>query len=477
VRKVNGANRFQIFIQFISESIILSLISLGCALVLLIVVKPFLLNLKFAQVLKWDLEGNLTVYAAFLGFSLFVGLMAGFFPAVILSRFEPIKVLKKIGSVKLFSRLTLRKSLLVLQFCLSLIFIISVLVVQNQLTLFMRADHGFDMSNKFVVKLNSTSYENLKRELDGYSSISNSAGASHVPAAGMVLGEGYKRDLADPEFISLDYYDVDVNYLENMSIELVAGRNFEASAGESNRNFILLNQQALKVLSFESAHNAIGETIFSSEDSSRYEIIGVVKDYNHEILVSKIGPMALRYRPESFSILQVQFAGDPVVAAADIEKAWTKVNPVQKIDYNDFEDEVRGFYKTVFSDFVSIIGVISFMAVAISCLGLLGMATYSIETRMKEISIRKVLGSTDKSLVLLLSKGFFVLLVIAILLAVPAAWFINNLWLQNIAYHTEVSLGVIGLSVLILFVLGTLTIGSQTLRAAYSNPVTNLKNE
>src|SRR5690606_31921393 len=114
------ANRFQIFLQFIAEAIILALIALGFALVLLIVVKPFLLNLTLAQVLKWDLEGNVLVYAAFIGFSLFVGLMAGFFPAVILSRFEPIRVLKKIGSVKLFSKLTLRKSLLVFQFCLSL---------------------------------------------------------------------------------------------------------------------------------------------------------------------------------------------------------------------------------------------------------------------------------------------------------------------------------------------------------------------
>ncbi len=477
VRKVNGANRFQIFLQFIAEAIILALIALGFALVLLIVVKPFLLNLTLAQVLKWDLEGNVLVYAAFIGFSLFVGLMAGFFPAVILSRFEPIRVLKKIGSVKLFSKLTLRKSLLVFQFCLSLIFIISVLVVYNQLTLFMQADHGFDMSNKFVVKLNSTSYENLKRELEGYSSILTTAGASHVPAAGMVRGEGYKRNPTDPEFVMLDYYDVDQDYLANMSIDLVAGRNFEASAGESNRNFILLNQQALKVLSFESPYDAIGEIIIASEDSLRYEVIGVVEDYNHEILVSKIGPMALRYRPEAFSIVQVQFTGAPGMAAAEIEKAWTRVNPNQKIDYNDFEDEVRGFYKIVFGDFVAIIGVISFMAVVISCLGLLGMATYAIETRMKEISIRKILGSTDKSLILLLSRGFFFLLVIAILLAVPAAWVINNLWLQNLAYRTDVSIGVISLAVLMILVLGAITIGSQTLRAAYSNPVENLKNE
>ncbi len=477
VRKVNGATRFHIFFQFLSEAVLLSLVALAFALVLLVVVKPFIMNLKFAQLLRWDLEGNPVVYGAFLLFSVVVGIMAGFFPAVILSRFEPIKVLKKIGSIKLFSRLTLRKGLLVFQFALSLIFIISVLVLYNQLSLFMRADHGFDMSSKYVIKLNSTSYENLKQELDRYSSIVNTAGASHVPAAGMVLGEGYKKELSDPEFISADYYNVDENYLENLSIELIAGRNFDVGAGEKNRSSLIINESAMKVFSFDNPHDAIGQTIFSSEDSSRFEIIGVVRDYNHEILVSKIGPMVLRYRPESFSIVQVKYTGNAATAAADIEKAWSAVNPNQKLAYNTFEDEVRGFYKTVFTDFVRIVGVISFMAIVISCLGLLGMATYAIETRMKEIAIRKVLGSSNSSLVVLLSRGFLLLLGLAILFAVPASWLLNNLWLENIAYRTTVGPGVIAAGIAILFGLGLVTIGSQTLKAAFANPASNLKNE
>lgn len=477
VRKVNGANRFHIFFQFLSEAVLLSLVALAFAVILLVVVKPFIMNLKFAQVLHWDLEGNLMVFGAFALFSIAVGITAGLFPAVILSRFEPIKVLKKIGSIKLFSRLTLRKGLLVFQFALSLTFIISVLVLYNQLSLFMRADHGFDMSSKYVIKLNSTSYETLKKELERYSSIVNAAGASHVPAAGMVLGEGYKRDLSDPTFISVDYFNVDEDYLENLSIELIAGRNFDIAAGEKNRSSLVINESAMKVFSFDNPQDAIGQTVYSSEDSSRYEIIGVVNDYNHEILVSKIGPMVLRYRPESFSIMQVKYSGSPEVAAADIEQAWATVNPNQKIDYKAFEDEVRGFYKTVFSDFVQIVGVISFMAIVISCLGLLGMVTYTIETRMKEIAIRKVLGSNNSSLVMLLSRGFVTLLGLAILFAVPISWFVNNLWLESIAYRTNVGAGVVLSGIAILILLGAVTIGSQTLKAAFANPADNLKNE
>ena len=478
VRKVNGAYRYQIFFQFLSESIIIALISLLAALVLLVAVKPFLMNLKFAQVLKWDLEANYYVYGAFFVFSLVVGILAGLFPAVILSKFQPVKVLKNAGGgLKLFARLGLRKSLLVVQFSLSLIFIISVLLLYNQLTLFIKADHGFEMANKINVRLNSTPYASLQAELNRFSNVENVSAASHIPAAGMTYGDGFKRNLSDQEGIGVDYFYVDANYLDNMNIPLLAGRNFKEDAGESNKNFIILNESAVEAFHFTSNTDALGEVIYVEQDSSKFEIIGVVKDYNHQVLMAKIGPMALRYNPEEFRLLQVKYSGSHEDAVKAIESAWAKVNPSLKLDYKDFEEEVRFFYKTVFSDFVTIIGVIAGMAITISCLGLLGMATYTIETRMKEISIRKVLGSTDHGLVVLLSKGFFKLLLIAIVIAVPAAWFINNLWLQLIAYRTELSGGVISLGVLLLLLVGGLTIGSQTLRAAYANPVDNLKNE
>jgi putative ABC transport system permease protein len=195
------------------------------------------------------------------------------------------------------------------------------------------------------------------------------------------------------------------------------------------------------------------------------------------VLIDEIEPLALKFNPEGFAVLQVKYSGAPENAARAIETAWSKVNPNQKIDYKDFEEEVKGFYKTVFSDFVSIVGVISFMAIVISCLGLLGLATYATETRMKEISIRKVLGSDSASLVFLLSKSFMALLLIAVILAVPVSWLLNNLWLEHIAYRTTLGVGVIATGVLILVVLGTVTIGSQTLRAAFANPVDSLKND
>lgn len=477
VRKVNGASRFHIFFQFLAESIVLSFLALLLSFILLLVVKPFLMNLKFAQILRWDLEANYFVYGIFFLFSVAVGVFAGFFPSVVLSRFEPIKVLRKAGGIKLFSRLSLRKALLIGQFALSLVFIISVILLYNQLNLFVKADHGFDMSDKYVVKLNSTSLAPLQQELNSHSYIINTSAASHIPATGMTFGQAFKRDLADTEVTVIDYFNVDENYLDNMSIDLVAGKNFDAAAGESNKRFLVVNEQAVKKLNFGNPHDAVDKLIYNADDSAQYQIIGVVKNYNHKVLIQEVAPMALKYDPDGFSIVQVKYSGPPDAAAEVIESAWAKVNPNQKIDYKPFDEEVKGFYKTVFSDLVSIVGVISFMAIAISCLGLLGMATYTTETRRKEISIRKVLGSSDGSLIILLSRSFLILLLIAILIAVPVAWFLNNLWLDLIAYKTALSAGVIFSGVGVLLLLGMVTIGSQTLKAAFSNPVTALKND
>ena len=477
VRKVNGAMRLQIFSQFLSESILVALFSLVMAIGMLVVVKPFLMSMKFASFLHWDLAANTSVYIAFLVFSLVIGILAGLFPAVVLSRFEPIRVLKNISNMKLFSKIGLRKSLLVIQFSLSLIFIISVLIVKSQLNLFLTADLGFESKDNIVLQLNDLPYKNLKTEIEANSNIINVSASSHVPASGTSYGADIKRNLGDESGVSLNYYLVDANYLENLDIELISGRFFTEEAGESNKNFIVLNEKAVEAFQLNTATEAIGTVLFFDQDSTAVEVIGVVKDYNHQVLMTQIEPMALRYDANRFHILQVKHNGNYEEAKGAIEAAWTKINPTLTISYKSMDEEIRFFYETIFSDIVSIVGIVSAMAIAISCLGLLGMATYTIESKMKEISIRKVLGSSNKSLVLHLSKDFLILLVISIGIAVPLAWLLNNSWLQLIAFRTEISVGIIILGVSVLVVLGVITIGSQTIRAAFTNPVDNLKNE
>ena len=183
------------------------------------------------------------------------------------------------------------------------------------------------------------------------------------------------------------------------------------------------------------------------------------------------------YDPAEFNLLQVAYAGTYENAVKTIEKAWSAVNPGLKIDYKEVESEINQFYEIFFGDIVKVLGFISILAILISCLGLLGMATYTTETRIKEISIRKILGSSGTALVLLLSKGFLTMLGLAVALGVPAAYFVNNIWLNLIAYHTSIDLSAISIGVCILILFGLLTIGSQTIRATFVKPVENLKGE
>lgn len=477
VRKVTGAARWQIFTQFLAESLVVALCSLFLAFVLMVVLKPLMLQLTFAKVFMWDLTINYAVIIAFLVFTLVVGILAGLFPAVVLSSFEPVKVLKNLSSVKLFSRMGLRKFLLVSQFTISLVFILTVIIMYKQMELFLNKDYGFAMEKNILVRLNNTSAQMLKTELLKYPNVKSVAGASHIPASGVSYGSGFKKDLSDKEWTELGYFLVDEDYVNNMEVEIIAGRNFSNDVGIGNKNFIVINEEAVRAFNFKSPSEALGQEIIYRADSSKKAIAGVVKNYNHSSLMSKVEPMALMYDPAEINLVQVRYEGTHDDAAKTIEKAWASVNPGLKSDYKEVEDEIKFFYNTVFGDVVNILGFIAGLAIMISCLGLLGMATYSIETRMKEVSIRKVLGSTDQGLVILLSKGFLKLLLIAIAVGVPLAWFLNNLWLEMIAYRTEISIGMILLGIGILVGLGALTIGSQTVRAAFANPAENLKNE
>ncbi|MBL0741470.1 ABC transporter permease [Chryseolinea lacunae] len=477
IRKVTGAQRWQVFLQFISESVLLSMFAFVAAILILFLLKPLMLQLSFARMMMWSLEMNYAVFGVFVLFALGVGLLAGIFPAVVLSGFQPVKVLKGIGTMKLFSHIGLRKTLLVAQFTFSLIFILTVVVVFNQLKLFLKADHGFSMDQKIVVGLSNASPTTLKTELLKYSNIESVSAVSHVPAGGSSYSSGYKKSMDEKDWTEVYYYSTDEDYIGNMNLQLVAGNYFKAESGEANKDFIVLNENAVQAFHFNSANEAIGQQIIFQDDSTRKQIIGVVKDYNHQMLLDKIQPMALIANPKEYTLLQVKYSGTFQNAGQSIEKAWMATTPALKVDYKDFDGEVHKIYDILFGDLFSILSVIAFLAITISCLGLLGMATYATETRTKEISIRKVLGSSNGELIYLLSKGFGSMLLIAIVVAVPAVWFINNLWLEQLAYHVSVNAVTIGIGIATLIVFGVATIGSQAWRATYVNPAQNLKGE
>ena len=196
------------------------------------------------------------------------------------------------------------------------------------------------------------------------------------------------------------------------------------------------------------------------------------------MLIQDLAPMMLVYNPERANIAMVTLQPNQKSAGlASIEKAFASVNPELKLDHTVFADELVFYYDLLFGDIVSIIGLATVLALVIACLGLLGMATYTIETKTKEVGIRKVLGASSRQLVLQLSKGFMGILLLSIIIALPLAYFLNNLWLQEFAFRVSISFGVLAFGVLTLVILGLITIGSQTYRATIINPVDHLRNE
>jgi putative ABC transport system permease protein len=477
VRKVTGATRWQLFIQFISESVIVSLFALVLALGIIYLLKPFIEELAFAKFLHWNLSANYLVYSLFLVLAVAVGIVAGLFPAGVLSGFQPVKVLKNLGNTRLMSKIGLRKALLVSQFTIAMIFILTVIVMYRQLSLFSRYDNGFASANKVVIQKGETSVGTLKTELLKQPNIQHVAAASHLPLMGIQHGEEFVRSLEEKEGKSISCFFVDEDYSANMGLTIVAGKFFIEEAGESNRNFIVLNETAVKAFHFDSPADALGEVLIMKSDSSQKQIIGVVKDYHHELFAERLEPLGLLYNADEFKLLQVSYSGSFEDAVKSTEQAWSVVNPGLKVEVKDFEAEMGKLFDIVFGTLIKLLGFIAFLAISISCLGLLGMATYSIESRKKEIAMRKILGVTNGSLVYTLSKGYLIILLLSLAIAVPAAYFLNTFWLENLAYHVTVDFFTVSLGVLILAFFGLFTIGSQTVQATWVNPVENLKSE
>jgi len=477
VRKVNGASRRNILFQFLSESIVVAMIALMLGFLIVWMIKPFILQLNFARLFHWDLTANAYVYLFCILFAITVGLVAGIVPAIILSGFQPIKVLKKLDQVRLFSRLTLRRGIIVSQFTLSLVFIFTVIVLHNQLELFLAKDHGFKHDHNIVVRLNGAEYEPFKSALSRYSNIESVAAASHIPAAGESRASGFSNNATGNEWTTLFYFDTDEKYTDNLQLSLVAGRGFDTDRPSSNADKIILNEEAVKAMHYQSPQEAIGQEVLYEEDSTRKTIVGVLKNYNHQILISNISPMALLYQPSRIALAHVRYTGNIDAAMSNISSAWKSVHPDYKLDAESLDDKMEVFYQTTLGDLARVVTVIAILAVFISCMGLMGMATYATETRTKEISIRKILGSSDPQIVGLLSVGFLKLIILSLLIGAPLAWMLNQQWLQLLAYRTTIDAGVVALSCGLLVLLGLVTVSSQTVRAAFMNPVDNLRNE
>ncbi len=477
VRKIVGAQRFQVFAQFVGEAIVFSLMALVVAYGLLQLLKPAFMQLNIAREFSPDLREDYTVYLWFFAFAVFIGMLAGLLPAGYLSAFKPVKVLKESGSLKVYSRVTFRKALIVTQFSLSLIFVIVVLVIYNQIDFMLSKDYGMNDKDILNVRLQGVPYQKLATEVAKLPGVVSVGGVSHQLGTWADRASDYRRNQDEEAFVMRDFI-VDENYVRNLDMTFLAGNNFDPQHEGAYERHVILNEKALPLFQFSDPVAAIGQTIFA-DDSLQLRVIGVVKNFHFRPLNYEIGPLALRYNYNEIGFLSARLVpGQREAVMAATEGIWKKVDPVHPFDAVMMDEAIDNAYTDAgFKDVLKIVGYVCFLAVMLACLGMLGMAMYATQTRMKEIGVRKVMGASSQQITLLLSRSFMMLIGIAIAIGTPVGYFLGNSFLDTYAYKITVSAALLSGGILLIVVLGLITIGSQTWKAASVNPVDILHYE
>ncbi len=471
VRKVNGAQRWQIFLQFITESVIMCILALIMAILLLMVMQIT----HFSGLPVPDnnlLDPHLLVL--FLLFSVIIGIVAGAIPAWALSSFQPAKVLKDLIDIKLFGGLGLRKSLIVIQFSLSLTAIIFLVTVYRQFHYKAIKDMGFYRKDVLNVPLANVDFQRMKErmmQLKEVETATASSGTLGMPrhCSFCVIRTGESKDR-----VEFGYYAGDADFIKAMHLKLLAGSTFPGSASTEKEQYIIINEKAVSVMGIKSPADAIGRTLFLS-DSLPVSIIGVIKDFNYQPIEVNIRPMAIRFVPAEFHQLQLAMGkGNKEQQVADVKKIWMAMHPGETFSAEWMDEQLLSRNGR---EVVSMLGFLVFITTMIAALGLLGIVAYTSFTRRKEIGIRKVLGASAAGLLMLLSKNYIKLIFIAGCIALPLGYISSVLFLQIFAYR--VSTGILAMlgSFLFLVFLALVTIFSQTWRAIEVNPVNSLRND
>ena len=479
IRKSVGARRVQLSLQFIGETVLLSLIALLLAIVLVQLVLPYVNNLSQRN-LKLPIFNNpLLLLYVFLG-TVCVGILSGIYPAIYLSAFQPIKVLK--GSIQTGkNKGTLRNVLVVAQFTSAIFLIITTIFALRQLNYMQGRDPGFTRDQVVTIPLDEITnrkFDVIKQQLLNNTLISGVTGAqdvlgSHLDQSGVQFkGDGALRQLTSTRLI------VDHDYLSVYKISLLLGKNFSSEPSANGKEYII-NESLAKELLKDTPKKPMSWLLGKNFGfDSIGTIVGIAKDFNFNSLHYKIETMFIYNQKEwGFSNMSVKIDAHKASSALSfIQSIWKKNSPDHPFEYQFLDDHFKEVYGAD-TQVSNIVGILAALAIIISCLGLFGLASYSAEKRVKEVGIRKVLGASVQNIVGLLSKHFVKLVLIANIIAWPCAWFVLSRWLQDYAYRVNLSWWVFILAGVTAMSIALVTVSFQSIRAAIANPVKSLRTE
>jgi len=473
IRKVVGSTRKQLIKQFLIESFLVSLIAFAIAILLTVTLLPFfnqLANkkLSLAYLSDWYL------YAGYFLLLLVTSFISGFYPSLVLSAFQPVKVLY--SRQKLMSKNYLTKGLIVLQFALAIFLIIGTIAINSQLDFLLHKDLGYDSKNLVRIQLPNIKQSNqlpalFKNELANKSNI--------IGVAARNGGRNISGAKANGKNIMIENNKIDDKFLPTFKIPVIAGRNFSPDYPSDSTHSVIVNENFVKEAGWK-LNKVVGKTIsFMDEAKTAVTIIGVIKDYHFASLKEKITPEVFTMNPSfnDYGEIWIKIKPDDVPQTLSVlQTTYKKLVPYYPYLYQFMDDINAKNYETE-AKWKQIISIASSLFIFISCIGLFGLVILSIEQRTKEIGIRKVLGAAVSKIVMLISKEFIVLISIAFVVAVPVGYYFVNKWLQDFAYRINIGWWMFALAGVLVITVALLTIGFQAIKAAIANPVKSLRTE
>ena len=477
MRKTLGAQRTQLFGQFMGEALLTTGLGLLLAMGLVLLLMP-LFNTLTGKTLPLEFD---EITKVLLGAWLLVALLAGSYPAIVLSKFQPVKVLK--GTFRnSTSGIWLRKGLVVFQFAVTTFLIASTLVIYGQLRYIQNKELGFDKEHVVVLPIDRTmrpQVEVIKETLASSGSVKRVAATSHLFVKG-VSGQTFNAGNAETERQLVNSSVIDADFLDLMGLRLVSGEplrpsDLDAPGTEEAPYAILLNESAARHFGW-TPEEAVGQPIRSQGVGGFCRVKGVVENFHFDSLHMPIEPLVMSAVPYFNHLLVRTTPGDLRATLDSIEATWSRFAPHRPFEYEFLDEEYAAVYRAeqrigrMFTTF-------SLLAILVACLGLLGLAAYAVVQRTKEIGIRKVLGASPASIVLLLSKEFVRLVAVAFVLAVPLAYLAMDRWLKDFAYHIDISWAIFLMAGLAALGVALLTVSYQSIRAALSDPITSLRYE
>jgi len=474
LRKVVGAVKTDLIKQFYSESILQACLALVFAGLLTVAVLPqFNALVEKEFTIKHLLQ--LKFIISMITITLVTGIFAGSYPALFLSAFQPVKVLKGAFSRGVKSGL-FRKVFVLIQFTLSILLIIGTGIIYRQINYMQNMNLGYDKKHVIYIPLRGDtagSYEVFKEVLRDDPSVLNVSGSWQWPAYFGADSGGAEWEGKNPELdIRVCFNTVDFDYVETMKVEMVEGRAFSKKFTTDTSSAFLINEELLRIMGKESAVNERFD--FWGIDGT---IVGVMKNFHFKSLHSEIEPLAITVNTSSIDYAIIRLAsGDISAGIKTVQSAWERIIPDYPFEYHFLDQAVKRMYEDEKTT-KTLIQLFAILAILIACLGLFGLASFTAEQRTKEIGIRKVLGASVPGVVFLLSKEFSKWVLIANLVAWPVAYFLMKSWLHNFAYRTNLAMNIFILSGLLAFGIALLTVSFQSIKAALANPIKSLRYE